>query len=496
MLRKIRIALATIFFVGITALFLDFTGALPAYLGWMAKVQFVPAILALNVSIIVTLALLTLLFGRVYCSVICPLGVMQDIVSNLAARRKKARFSYSKSKNVLRVTMLVLFVVALVANAAMLAALIEPYSAYGRIVNNLFAPIYMWGNNLLAYFAEKADSYAFYSVDVWMKGIATFTISAVTFIAITILAAKNGRTWCNTICPVGTVLGALSRYSLLKPTIDTSKCNGCKLCSRNCKASCIDAENHKIDYSRCVACMDCIDTCRKGAIGYRYAGFGTTNAAKETTETKANNSRRQFLSAGAIITTGTLFAQANKKVDGGLAAIEDKKIPERATPVVPAGAGSLKNFTTHCTACQLCVSKCPNDVLRPSSSLDRLMQPEMSFERGFCRPACTACSEVCPNGAIKPIAAEEKSAIKIGTAVWIADNCIANKDGVTCNNCERHCPNGAIKMIRKKDGDKDAPRIPMIDAERCLGCGACEYVCPARPFSAIFVEGIESHRTI
>ena len=95
MLRKIRIALATIFFVGITALFLDFTGALPAYLGWMAKVQFVPAILALNVSIIVILALLTLLFGRVYCSVICPLGVMQDIVSNLAARQKKARFSYS-----------------------------------------------------------------------------------------------------------------------------------------------------------------------------------------------------------------------------------------------------------------------------------------------------------------------------------------------------------------------------------------------------------------
>ena len=213
MLRKIRITLATIFFVGITALFLDFTGALPAYLGWMAKVQFVPAILALNVSIIVILALLTLLFGRVYCSVICPLGVMQDIVSNLAARRKKARFSYSKAKNALRITMLVLFVVALVANAAMLAALIEPYSAYGRIVNNLFAPIYMWGNNLLAYFAEKADSYAFYSVDVWMKGIATFAISAVTFIAITILAAKNGRTWCNTICPVGTVLGALSRYS-------------------------------------------------------------------------------------------------------------------------------------------------------------------------------------------------------------------------------------------------------------------------------------------
>ena len=198
----------------------------------------------------------------------------------------------------------------------------------------------------------------------------------------------------------------------------------------------------------------------------------------------------------AITLAIPLFAQANKKVDGGLAVIEEKKVPERATPIVPVGAGSLKNFTTHCTACQLCVSKCPNNVLRPSNSIDRFMQPEMSFERGFCRTACTACADVCPNGAIKPIVAEQKSATKIGTAVWIADNCIANKDGATCNNCERHCPNGAIKMIRKKDSNKDAPRIPMIDAERCLGCGACEYVCPARPFSAIFVEGIEEHRTI
>jgi ferredoxin len=197
-----------------------------------------------------------------------------------------------------------------------------------------------------------------------------------------------------------------------------------------------------------------------------------------------------------VVATGTLFAQANKKVDGGLAVIEDKKIPKRTTPIVPVGASTLRSFTTHCTACQLCVSKCPNDVLRPSGSIDRLMQPEMSFERGFCRPACTACADVCPTGAIKPIVPEQKSSTKIGTAVWVADNCIANKDGVRCNNCERHCPNGAIKMIRKKDGDKDAPRIPMIDAERCLGCGACEYVCPARPFSAIFVEGIESHRTI
>ena len=491
MLRKIRKTLAVLFFIGITALFLDFTGVLPAFLGWMAKVQLVPAILSLNLVAVALLLLLTLLFGRVYCSVICPLGIVQDIVSRMASRRKKNRFSYSKGRTALRTIILVLFIVALVANVAWVAALIEPYSAYGRMVNNMLSPLYLWGNNLLAYFAERADSYAFYSVDVWMKSAVTLSVAAVTFVVIFVLAWRGGRTWCNTICPVGTVLGAISRFSLFKPVINTEKCNGCKLCARNCKASCINPEAHEIDYSRCVACMNCIDNCKKGALTYRFVGFGKAKSAQPSTD----NGRRQFLSAGAVVATGSLFAQANKKVDGGLAVIEDKKVPERSTPIVPVGSGSLKNFTTHCTACQLCVSKCPNDVLRPSGSFDRLMQPEMSFERGFCRPACTACADVCPNGAIKPIVPEQKSSTKIGTAVWIADNCIANKDGVRCNNCERHCPNGAIKMIKKGEG-KDAPRIPMIDAERCLGCGACEYVCPARPFSAIFVEGIEEHRTI
>ena len=493
MLRKIRIILAVLFFVGITALFLDFTGTLPAFLGWMAKVQFVPALLAVNVAVVVGLLLLTFILGRVYCSVICPLGVMQDIVSWIAGRRNKRRFTYSKGRTILRTTMLVLFAVALVANTAWLAALIEPYSAYGRIVNNLFAPLYMWGNNLLAYLAERADSYAFYSVDVWLKSATTLAVAATTLVVIAVLAWRGGRTWCNTICPVGTLLGAVSRFSLLKPVINTDKCNGCKLCAKNCKASCINAEEHKIDYSRCVACMDCVENCKRGAISYRYAGFSKANDNEAAT---TDSARRQFLAAGAMVAGSSLFAQANKKVDGGLAVIEKKKVPVRTTPIVPVGSKSLKHFTTHCTACQLCVSKCPNDVLRPSGSIERLMQPEMSFERGFCRPACTACADVCPNGAIKPIQPEQKSSTKIGTAVWIADNCIANKDGVSCNNCERHCPNGAIKMIRKKDADNKVPRIPMIDAERCLGCGACEYVCPARPFSAIFVDGIEEHRVI
>ena len=492
MLRKIRITFAILFFVGITLLFLDFSGLLPAYFGWMAKIQFIPAILALNVITVITLLLITIIFGRIYCSVICPLGIMQDFISWFAKHKKKKRFTYSKGKTLLRTTTLILFVIAFILNMAWLASLIEPYSAYGRIINNLLSPIYILCNNIFAYLSERADSYAFYSADIWLKSVPTLIIATITFIIIFILAWKNGRTWCNTICPVGTILGYLSRFALFKPVIDKSKCSGCKQCIRTCKASCINTETKEIDYSRCVTCMNCIDHCKHSALTYSFVGLNKSTK----TPTYKNDNRREFLSTSAIIATSSLFAQANKKVDGGLAIIENKKIPRRTTPIVPPGSDSLKRFTTHCTACQLCVSKCPNNVLRPTNSLERLMQPEMSFERGFCRPTCTVCADICPNKAIKPIATEQKSSIKIGTAVWISDNCIANKDSVTCNNCERHCPNGAIKMIKKKDGDKNVPMIPMIDTERCIGCGACEYVCPARPFSAIYVEGIEKHRTI
>ena len=490
MLRKIRLTFAIFFFVLITLLFLDFTGTLHAWFGWMAKIQFLPALLALNVGVVIILIALTLLFGRVYCSVICPLGVFQDVVSWLGKKRKKNRYSYSPALSWLRYGVLGVFILALIGGVGSLVALLAPYSSYGRIASNLFAPVYQWGNNLLALLAERADSYMFYSV-----------IAVLTFVILAVLAWRNGRTYCNTICPVGTVLGFFSRFSLLKPVIDTSKCNGCGLCARNCKAACIDSKNHKIDYSRCVACMDCIGKCKKGAIRYErpHKEVQKPLAAEKVTGVspeQVDNARRAFFSAGAIFATSTLLKAQEKKVDGGLAVIEDKKIPERTTPIVPAGALSIRNFAQHCTACQLCVSVCPNQVLRPSGNLMTLMQPEMSYERGYCRPECAKCAEVCPTDAIHLTSLADKSSIQIGHAVWIRKNCVPLTDGVNCGNCARHCPVAAIEMVPSEVDNPDSPKIPVVNVERCIGCGACENLCPARPFSAIYVEGHERHRVI
>ena len=503
MLRKLRISLAVFVFISITLLFLDFTGTLHAWLGWLAKIQFLPAILALNLGVIILLTVITLLFGRVYCSVICPLGIMQDIISWIHGKTKKKnrfRFKYSPAKKWLRYLLLGAFVPVLALGANAVALLIAPYSTFGRIATNLFAPIYRLCNNGLAWIVERVDSYMFYSTEVWVGSISSLIIAIVSFDIIFVLAWKNGRTWCNTICPVGTLLGVLSRFSLLAPVIDKEKCRKCGLCEKQCKASCINSAKEEIDYSRCVACMNCIDSCKEGAVkfGVRRRFFASAQNDKGKQNDKDNQNdkgRRAFITSGALLVGAAAKAQVESKVDGGLAEVSYATKPERKLPVVPAGSVSLRNLESHCVACQLCINACPDNVLRPSSSLHNFMQPEMNFDKGYCRPECNTCSEVCPAGAIRPISIPEKTSIQIGVAVINLDNCIINTDNAKCGHCARICPSKAITMVRKNPDDDKSVRIPAVNEQKCIGCGACEHLCPARPFTAIHIEGIEVHKT-
>lgn len=494
MLRKIRITLGSVMFIGLSLLFLDFTGTLHQWLSWMAKVQALEAVLALNVAVIAGLAVLTFLFGRIYCSIICPLGVMQDVFGWLGKKSKKNRYTFSKEYKWMRYGLLAIFIAGCLAGVGTIIELLAPYSAFGRICTMLLQPLWMLGNNALASIAEHYESYAFYGVDVWMKSLPVFFIALLTLIIIAILAWRNGRTYCNTICPVGTVLSFISRFSLLKIHFDEDKCKNCSLCTKNCKAACIDFKNHKVDYSRCVVCGDCIKSCKFGALSYSRKTSGTSKTGT-TSDASVDANKRSFLIATALVSTAAL-AQEKKHVDGGLADIIEKKAPERKTPIVPPGARSLKHMTQHCTGCQLCVSKCPNDVLRPSMDITNLMQPVMSFEKGYCRPECTRCSEVCPAGAIKLIDKEEKSGIQIGHAVVYPDFCLSALGENECGNCARHCPVGAIEMVPSDPEDDLSPSVPAVNENACIGCGACEHLCPVRPLSAIHVEGHEVHKMV
>ena len=282
MLKKIRVIVALLFAAAATLLFLDYTGTVHAYIGWCAKIQFVPAVFALipaffavNIVIVAVLLLITLLFGRVYCSAICPLGIFQDAVSWKAGWFKNGRFSYRPPKPLIvtaRFVLLGVFIAAALLAAILhtppLASLIEPYSAYGRIVAQLFAPLYKYGNNILAYFSERAGNYSFYTVDVWLTSVGAFAVAVLTFVTVSVFAWKSGRGYCNTICPAGAALAIISKFSRTKLRIDKNKCVNCGACIKNCKAGCIDPVNKDIDYLRCVSCFNCIDCCSKKAMKY------------------------------------------------------------------------------------------------------------------------------------------------------------------------------------------------------------------------------------
>jgi ferredoxin len=252
-----------------------------------------------------------------------------------------------------------------------------------------------------------------------------------------------------------------------------------------CKASCIDSKNKQIDYSRCITCFNCIEVCNRDAMKYQFVKNPVTMAKP------VNDSRRRFLSASLVtgLAAGNLIAQ---EVTNGLL---QKKELKRQVPIAPPGAVSFDHLREKCISCHLCVSKCPSHVIKPAFleyGLGGIMQPKLYFDRGFCNYDCTICGDVCPTGAIHPLTKEEKNHTQLGQVLFIIENCIVYYDETSCGACSEHCPTQAVHMVPYKG----ALTIPETDTSICVGCGGCEYVCPAIPFKAIYVEGLTTQNII
>ena len=490
MLKKFRIGISVTLFVLINLFFLDFAGFLPLGFHSVTKIQLVPALLALNVEVLVILLVLSLVFGRVYCSFICPMGVYQDVVAWLSKKfTKKKKYTFSKAMTVLRWTVLAATVIAFIFGFNFLVGLLDPYGAYGRIVTHIFRPAYLAGNNLLEYIFSSFDNYTFYKVGIYSLGLLSTLIALATLVGIGLLAWRNGRTWCNTICPVGTLLGFISRYSLFRIQFDDDKCNSCGLCAMKCKASCINSKDKQIDYSRCVTCFNCIEACNRSAMKYApYKGKKTvTNVPENKT---VDESKRRFLSA-TVVTAVAATSLMGQKV----ASITGKRALKRNLPIVPPGGLNVENLQEKCISCHLCVSKCPSHVIKPAFTeygLGGMMQPRLYFDHGFCNYDCTLCTDVCPSGALRPLTVEQKHKTQIVQVHFIRHNCIVFTDETNCGACSEHCPTQAVHMVPYKG----VLTIPETDVSICVGCGGCEYVCPAKPYKAIYVEGLEAHNTL
>lgn len=501
-LKRLRVLASLLVLIALTGIFLDLYELIPVGIGeGILYPQFIPSLIQFLeaggwlASGFALVLLLTLLWGRIFCSSLCPLGTLQDIAARLgeklAARRPRLRYRYRPPHNSLRYLVLALTLGSLVSGSLLLVGLLDPFSLFGRFLVLLLRPLVVILNNGLTSLLELGGTYWLHPLRLWLAAWPVLIITGLSLAAILWIATRHGRLFCNTLCPLGTLLGLLARQSRYTIQIDRASCNLCTQCAAACKANCIDLRSRSIDFSRCVACFNCLPACPESGVGYRRR----QKDAPCRDEPAPNPGRRRLLRFGGA---------------GGLVAVglvplppATKPLPQNQTPtripviktqrMTPPGAGSAERLQRSCTACQLCVSQCPTQVLQPAGfdgDLRHLLQPQLDFDMGYCTHECLRCTQVCPTGALQPLTVERKKRLKLGQVHFIRDNCVVVTDRTACGACAEHCPTRAVAMA-PYEGEL---KLPQLDPDVCVGCGACEHVCPVRPHKAIYVDGESIHR--
>ena len=484
-LKKLRVMFAAAFFAFACLAFLDIHHYAPVWVRDQGLfLQFTPSLLrflfefSLAASGFIVVLALTLLLGRIYCSAICPLGVLMDIFSRLRKRSgAEGRRKYNPPHSYTRWAIFALTVAAVVSGTMLVVNILDPFSIFGRMAASLAKPLVMLANNAAAFALENYGYYFLppYELKILPWSAAAFSLAFL--VVIFWLAYTKDRLYCNMICPVGALLGLVSKLSVFKIRIDGSSCIKCGQCERRCKAGCIDSQSKTIDHDRCVACFNCLSPCPVDAISFSRRKWDQTE--------KVDESRRMLL-AGAAGLTGLAPASARGSEPIKITVPNKIRVPEIPHPILPPGALGLNHFTAKCTACHACVANCPSRVLQAGIAdygLSGLFMPRLDPSAGYCNINCNICGQVCPAGAITTFSIEEKKRIQVGKARFIRENCIVVLQGTACGACSEHCPTKAVYMVKE-----EKQMVPRVNEEICLGCGACEHVCPAKPNRAIYVE--------
>jgi ferredoxin len=386
-----------------------------------------------------------LLTGRVFCSVFCPMGAIQEFVWRISAKLGVARKKYVPVSGV-RYIFAALAAVGLIFASPALFALPDPISNFGRGVTSVF---------LLARGGATALSWLFAGI----------------FAVIVAFACLRGRRFCDW-CPAGAVLGFAAGVSPFGMKLDKTGCLSCGICERACPMNCVDASFKKIDSDRCVLCFGCASACPGSFIGYG-------DVWKEKMAGAPAN-RRGFIkkTIAFIMSAGYLGGRNARNFikDNAFVPALPLGLSDPPSVILPPGAETALDFFSRCIGCQACVSACPVGVIKPEESL----QPQVVYGRDYCQYSCVECGRVCPTGALRFLDLEEKRRTRVALSKLTLDLCVVITKHQSCGACAEVCPTRALHMEQREDM-KPGLTIPVFDEEYCIGCGACLCVCPADP---------------
>lgn len=473
-LRNLRRIIQWLFFLLFFAGFLSFMPTVTSGISsFLPKLQLFNSIRRLPAAALLIM-LTTFLFGRVYCSTLCPLATVQD-----ACMDRKRKFSYRKLGVLRRYLVPAISLIALFAGLPALASIVDPYSMSGRIVSSvnelIVLPLIDLTGLVLRNFSIYITTYP-----IQFRWV-TISISIVSMALVFIFSRIGGRLYCNTLCPVGGLLSIPARWSIFAHRINVENCTSCGACEQVCKAEAIDVSSKFIDTSKCVSCFNCSTVCKFDALKYgrkdeKYKDIGRRDFLKKT-------------ASGSILLLGLPVVARASKLPVTAA--------RSSTVAVPPGSKSRVEFLSKCISCSLCISRCPGNVLQPAVfsqyGLKGIGVPFMDFNKGSCEFECNLCTELCPSGAIQVLELVDKKRVKIGEASFVRELCVVETDGTSCGACGEICPSGAIEMLHIGDSSDGPLEIPLINKKYCIGCGSCQFVCPVVKKDAIFVEALEPH---
>jgi polyferredoxin len=456
----------------------------------------------------------TLFLGRFFCGWICPMGTLQHFVGSMRSEAKlgKQRIDSNRYKRWQTVKYVVL-IAGLVAACfgSMAIGTLDPFSLLVRSIGLALLPAFNFAARALLLPMEHSQILAIRTTGETLHTISQATILdfrqahfaqslvlGILFLLILWASLRITRFWCRAVCPLGALLGVVSRWSIFGLHKDPSSCDKCNRCLLNCQGGDDPIGGVPWRKSECLMCMNCAGSCPHGSLQFRFF-------RNEREVATPDLGRRRTLTGLAVGAAAVPLMRAN----AGLGKSRNERL------IRPPGSVDEPDFLSRCIRCGECMKVCPNNSLHPTlteAGLEGLWTPTLVPRTGYCEPSCVLCSEVCPTGAIWQITPKDKGwvvgvdgqqnhPVRLGTAFYDRGRCLPWALATDCIVCEEWCPVSpkAIYVVEAQvigsAGNTKTVKQPRVDPSRCVGCGACEYACPLQERPAVYVTSIGESRT-